>query len=96
MAALCSQTGAGAIGQQLDGTSPADSIPRFTEASALLDGQHGRMTTSKQIRLQRYVMIGVPTHGIYFGYSMPPTLPKSPQIEYIYKNIYFKIFEISK
>jgi hypothetical protein len=33
------------------------------------------------------VMIGVPTPGFYFGHSMPPTLPKSPQIEYIYKNI---------
>jgi hypothetical protein len=33
------------------------------------------------------VMIGVCPHGIYFGHSMPPTLPKSPQIEYIYKNI---------
>jgi hypothetical protein len=33
------------------------------------------------------MMIGVPTPGFYFGHSMPPTLPKSPQIEYIYKNI---------
>jgi hypothetical protein len=33
------------------------------------------------------VMIGVPTPGFYFGRSTPPTLPKSPQIEYIYKNI---------
>jgi hypothetical protein len=32
-------------------------------------------------------MIGVPTHGFISGHSMPPTLPKSPQIEYIYKNI---------
>jgi hypothetical protein len=32
------------------------------------------------------VMIGVPTHGIYFGHSMPPTLPKTPKL-----NIYTKI-----
>jgi hypothetical protein len=31
-------------------------------------------------------MIGVPTHGIYFGHSMPPTLPKTPKL-----NIYTKI-----
>jgi hypothetical protein len=33
------------------------------------------------------LMIGVPTHGLYFGHSMPPTLPKIAQIEYAYKNI---------
>jgi hypothetical protein len=33
------------------------------------------------------VMIGVPIHGFIFGHSMPPTLPKPHQIEYIYKNI---------
>ena len=33
------------------------------------------------------LMIGVPTHGFYFGRSSPPTLPKSPQNEYIYKFI---------
>jgi hypothetical protein len=32
-------------------------------------------------------MIGVTTHGIYFGHSMPPTLPKSPKIEYTQKNV---------
>jgi hypothetical protein len=34
-------------------------------------------------------MIGVPTHGFISGHSMPPTLPKSPQIENIYKNIIY-------
>jgi hypothetical protein len=32
------------------------------------------------------VMIGVSTPGIYFGHSMPPTLPKTPKL-----NIYTKI-----
>ncbi len=29
---------------------------------------------------QQMLMIGVPTHGIYFGHSMPPTLPKTPKL----------------
>ncbi len=36
---------------------------------------------------QDLLMIGVPTHGIYFGHSMPPHPSKNAQIEYIYKNI---------
>jgi hypothetical protein len=42
------------------------------------------------------MMISVTTHGIYFGHSMPPTLPKTPKMN-IYtnlseKNIYIKIY----
>ncbi len=34
----------------------------------------------------RNLMIGVPTHGIYYGHSMPPTLPKSPKLNICTKN----------
>ena len=42
-------------------------------------------------------MINVPTHGIYFGHSMPPTLQKLPKLE-IHKKlqkkiIFFKILQ---
>ncbi len=47
---------------------------------------HGKVNQNPYLHVGS-MMIGVPTHGIYFGHSMPPTLPKSPQIEYIYKNI---------
>ena len=45
----------------------------------------------------KIMMIGVTTHGIYFGHSMPPTLPKIQKMN-IYtnlseKNIYFKILQ---
>ena len=46
--------------------------------------------------LRMGLMIGVPIHGFIFGHSMPPTLPKSPQIEYIYKNIIIIIINLSK
>jgi hypothetical protein len=32
-------------------------------------------------------MIGVPPPGIYFGHSMPPTLPKIQKIEDTQKNV---------
>ncbi len=40
------------------------------------------------------LMRGVPTPGLYFGHSMPPTLPKRANIKYIYKNIVIYIFQI--
>jgi hypothetical protein len=38
------------------------------------------------------MMIGVPTHGFYFGHSMPPTLTKSPKLN-IYIYIYAQIIK---
>jgi hypothetical protein len=41
-----------------------------------------------------WLMIGVPTHGIYFGHSMPPTLQKLPKLN-IHKKLQKKLY-ISK
>jgi hypothetical protein len=62
-----------------DATRELDIMARFTpEGSWVL---HHVPTSAEEP-----MMIGVPTHGIYFGHSMPPSLPNTPKL-----NIYTKI-----